>query len=440
MRRGNQTRAGERARIARLSRLGLIFGVGLLAVTAVLLFKSNPFPETRIVKARFDESASLGKILRTVRVNGVNVGHIDAVRRVGDDAEFDLALTDEAGVIHEDASAELRPHIIFEGTVFVDLDPGSSDAPAVGAAGIPKSRTSVFVPFDVGLRPIDERRRERIRQTANEFSTGFGGKAIEGFQKTLEGSPPLVKDLASASRATRGGTATELREGLPRLAATISAVASENTRIAGLVSDSRRTFEAVGVDSQAPLDQTLRELAPTAVEVDLGSAALETVLDRVDPLAADLEPALDELTPTLRDARPLLSRARPVLRRATPLIRDLREAVRRTSAAAPETEALLTALEPSLDILEGSTLPYLHEDNGLGLPNYMQLAAFTSGAAGAPRPYQTLEQNPLGGGRVALIEANQLEPIDGPPAPCSLLGEISAELRGALEDAGVCSP
>lgn len=439
MRRTADSDAGRMTNLARLRRLGIAFALILGIVLTVALVAPNPFDNPRMLNVRFDESASLGKILRTVRVNGVNVGRIADVQRVGDDAEFVLELTEDIGVIHEDASAELRPHIIFEGTVFVDLDPGSEDAPAIGPEGIPLAQTSVFVPFDVALRPLDARRRSDIRDLSGDLAKALGGAAIGGLRETLENSPELLEKGRVAARAARGSGGSELREGLPKLAATIRSVASEDGRIAGLVRDSRRTFEAIGTDGTGPLDRTLAELEPTLVEVDLGSAALETVLDRVDPLAEDLEPALDELTPALRELRPLLARAEPVLKRADPLARDLRSAVDRTAAAAPETVSVLDALAPSLRRLDESIAPYLYEKNGLGLPHYMQVAAFASGLAGVQRVYQTEEQNPFGGGRAGLIEASFVQPVDALPA-CSLLGDISDSLRDTLAGLGACTP
>lgn len=427
-------------RTARLRLVGLAFIVVAAVVIALGVAKPNPFDDRQTVTAVFDETASLGKILRTVRVEGVNVGTIGDVRRVGDDSEVELLIDPDVSV-HEDARAEIRPHIFFEGTVFVELYPGSESAPPLAGDTIPLERTDVFIPFDVALRALDHRHRKAISGLSDETAEGLGGPARGGVRQTLRNAPELLEDVAPAARAAQGPHRNELNGAIQGMANTLEGLATQEERIAPLVSDARRTVEAVGTREAAPLDATIRQLPSTLVEVDRGGDALRRILDRLDPLAVELEPALVELTPTLREARPVLADARPVLRRSTPLLRDVRQALALTADAAPETRGLLLALEPSLDILTDSTLPYLHRDTGLGIPNYEQLVAFLSGFNGVLRPYQTAAQNPAGSGHLARIEADFTgEGGALPPLPllCDDLDALDPRLRERIEALGLC--
>jgi len=97
-----------------------------------------------LVWATFDSVQGLGTIDRDVRVAGVNVGKIGAVKREGDDAKVELVLNDDIEV-HSDARAALRPHTLFEGTAFVDLSPGSPSAPLLSDGVRKASGTLVAV-------------------------------------------------------------------------------------------------------------------------------------------------------------------------------------------------------------------------------------------------------------------------------------------------------
>ena len=50
----------------------------------------------------------------------------------GEDAAIvTMEITDTALPIHQDATMKLRPRLFLEGNLFVDLHPGSPDAPAI---------------------------------------------------------------------------------------------------------------------------------------------------------------------------------------------------------------------------------------------------------------------------------------------------------------------
>src|SRR3954453_21388241 len=100
-----------------------VVGLAVLVV-AVAYFKPNPLPRTT-VKAMFSDASGIGVVGHQVRAAGVPVGEISDVERSGDSAVVTMKLDGDAPQVHRDATAELRPPLAFEGTAYVDLDPGS---------------------------------------------------------------------------------------------------------------------------------------------------------------------------------------------------------------------------------------------------------------------------------------------------------------------------
>src|SRR3954454_22916833 len=137
--------------IDRRRRTGAI-AIAVLVLLAVLAWQR---PDTLVrhetVRAIFADADGLAPIGADVRMAGTPVGKVVGRRRVGDHAELTLELRPSAGTIHRDATAELRPHLMFEGTAYVDLRPGSPSAPALGDGVLPLSRTHVYVPLTDAL-------------------------------------------------------------------------------------------------------------------------------------------------------------------------------------------------------------------------------------------------------------------------------------------------
>ena len=112
----------------------------------------NPFHGGSTVRIAFATSIGVTRsgAATEVRIAGVEVGSVTAIDRDGDHALFTLRVSSSAAhALRADATAELRPRTPFEGTAFIDLHPGSADAPPLGGATIPLSHTSIYV----GLYP-----------------------------------------------------------------------------------------------------------------------------------------------------------------------------------------------------------------------------------------------------------------------------------------------
>ena len=98
--------------------------------------RANPFANPYEFTAVFKNVNNL-KPKSPVRIAGVEVGKVDSVdglperprRGRGDDGDQQ----DKGLPLHKDAQLKIRPRIFLEGNVFVDLQPGSPDAPTAEA-------------------------------------------------------------------------------------------------------------------------------------------------------------------------------------------------------------------------------------------------------------------------------------------------------------------
>jgi phospholipid/cholesterol/gamma-HCH transport system substrate-binding protein len=439
----------EEERDRRLRRSRVLLGGALLAIGAIIVtlayLKPNPFAGGQTVTAEFRDASGIAAVGADVRVAGVPVGRITDRERDGDLARVTMQVSDSVGPIHQDATAELRPHLAFEGTAFIELTPGTPGAPALGSKTIPVAHTQSYVSVDEALRFLGPQVRDALRGTMRELAGTFGAEpAVEGTQETLAGAPALTEALAPAARAAGGSNGHELRRAISGLSRTTAAVASRRADLNALVADAGRTAAALDTGAGRSLDQTLAELPGTLEAVQSGGAALERVLARLEPLASDLRPGLDALAPTLAGATPLVERARPALEAATPLIGDLRVALAAGSGGAPAARRVLQSAQPILDRLNDSLLPALHQPTEeLGIPAYVSFLNLFGGGGGASRPFQTeANTTPLTPetGHFMRFGLRFLTGVGFPLPPCALLAQANPQLAATLGTAGGCTP
>jgi ABC-type transporter Mla subunit MlaD len=422
-----------------------LVGVAAIVITiAVVLlgvFKPNPFASYEVLRAQFRTARGLGVVGLQVRVAGADVGTIAGVQRQGNHALLTLHLDPSVGTIHQDATAQLRPHLAFEGTAYVDLDPGVRGSPPLRGE-LPLSQTSVYVPVSQALSVFNPPTRAATRATVRELAPVLTGTGVAGVQSTLRGTPALVRTLAPAAAAAAGPNGTELAGALAGLSRTMAALASRQSQLVPITRQAAATFSAFNPDGGAALGQTLDQLPPALSALDTGGRSLEGIITRLDPLARDLMPGLAVLAPTLRASLPLVSALGPALQRAAPLLDNLRAGLHAGAGAAPATITLLDELQPTLQMLDGSLLPaLLAPTKKLHIPAYLSFINLFEGGGGASAPYQTgTEPGEMGTGHFMRFGFRFLTGIGLPLPPCTLLAEVNASLAQALEAAGGCTP
>jgi phospholipid/cholesterol/gamma-HCH transport system substrate-binding protein len=442
---GRRRRSGEPAR-KRQRLVGLSVLVATIAVGWLALAKPDPFHHPHVVRAMFDHTQGIAIVQRDVRVAGVNVGTIGEVRRVGTHALVELQLHQDIPV-YRDARAALRPHTPFEGTAFVDLEPGSEVAGRLGGAVIPLSHTSVFVSagevFSVFKAPV----RRAFQTIVRELAHALERPGQEGLSAALHNAPVLLRDTALVGRALRGPHGDELRALVPSVAATVDALAGRNGQLAGAVADARRTLDAIAVDDAAPLDASLARLPGTLADAGAASRSIVGVLDRADVTAAALVPTLKAIPQTTRGAVALFGQANPVLAKLPPVIDDFAGSIRKLADAGPALQRLFAALVPAARLLQGSLVPFLQSKSAFGLPVYLQLMSSLTGLTGVLSGFVTAPQTGIATGAIGHGLRGSLQlPLTAPLPPsslgvrCSTISTLNAQGAALAQLLGLCTP
>ena len=138
----------RRRRGSRISNLAAGLAAVLVIAAAVYFafggstpFASSPF----VLKAVFTSETQLN-IPSPVRIAGVDVGQVTSVRRLPGSTQAAVVTMDidSGGLpIHANATASIRTRIFLEGNFYVDLQPGSPNAPILNSGGtLPAANTS----------------------------------------------------------------------------------------------------------------------------------------------------------------------------------------------------------------------------------------------------------------------------------------------------------
>src|SRR6478609_4359243 len=192
--------AGKGRRVAKRS--NVFIGVVGIAIACLIMFfgftKDIPFTHGYELNAQF-ESANSIRPNSPVRIAGVQVGKVKAVEGVEgtNSANVVLELDDSALPLHVDASAKIRPRIFLEGNFFVDLKPGSPNAPLMKSGGrIKIASTATPVQLDQVLTSLQSDSREDLQALLDGVNTSLNTKPTPSQEREL----PLL---------TRGQTGAE---------------------------------------------------------------------------------------------------------------------------------------------------------------------------------------------------------------------------------------
>jgi hypothetical protein len=427
-----------RLRLGRDSLLGVVL---IAAVAALMLWgllgKPNPFSQQTSVWAEFPSAASFAKFDREVRVGGANVGTVGAVLRVGDHALVQLNFPASIGTIHADATAAIHPHTLFDGSAYVELWPGSPEAPALGDHRIPLTRTQDYVSVTDALSFAAAPTRRALQAVARGLGDALRAPTPSALRDSFKLSPALFQQLDPAAVAAGGPTQSELAGTIRGFAATSRALARADSSYAPLLRDAAATIAAIRIGSDTPLDRTIAAFPATLAAAQTGGAALTSTISMLRPLAVALTPGMRELTPTLTELGPLLRAARPALGAAVPFVGAVRASLAAAQRAAPASTALIGELHPLLDHLNQTLLPFLSSPGKAGPPLYRELLSFASSGDATMDPVQTLQQSGRNGsGHLWHIFARVLTGISGTP-PCST---YASQLSALLLRLQLCTP
>jgi virulence factor Mce-like protein len=330
-------------------------GIVLIAVFSYAAYTkfANPFANPYTVHATFANANGLqpGSL---VRIAGVNVGTVTSVaqepgcksasttQNACQAADVTMNITNQGLPIHDDATFAIRPRIFLEGNFFVDVSPGTPEAPvAKDKHTFPIQQGVEPVQFDQVLTGLQGNTRQNLQTLLQQY-----GKAVKqggpSFNKSIQYWLPAYEyssivahdalgiqphDLSNyiAAQGDVSGALDTHPQNLENLITdfntTANAFARENTALQQTVGELPKTLSAAIPAFNAlnaafpPLRAFARALVPgvksTGPMVDASLPFVTQLNDLVQPselrgLTADLRPTVPALAKLTKDTIPLM--------------------------------------------------------------------------------------------------------------------------------------
>jgi phospholipid/cholesterol/gamma-HCH transport system substrate-binding protein len=380
-----------------------VFGGGLP-------FTGSPF----VLKAVFTANTDL-HIPSPVRIAGVQVGEVTGVQRIKGSRSAGIVVMQigKSGLpIHTDATADIRSRIFLEGNFYVDLQPGSPEAPILkSGATLPAANTSGPVQLDRILSSLDSSARANLQ------------KLVQGLGSALN-TPPTAAQEAGEDPAVRGMTAAQaLNYALKYSAGAFEASSIVNQALlgekpgdlTGVVKGEAAVFHGLSASGQQlpdlvdSLDRTLTALAAHQEALSATVAVLPGLLNAtisadtaLDASFAPTQVFARELIPSIKQLGATITVTLPWLGQLTKLssqnelggvLKYLSPAVDNTSVAIASTSTLISEADSLSKCFTGVLVPTGNEQITVdgsppaGLDIYQQLFQSTVGLAGATQDF-----------------------------------------------------
>jgi phospholipid/cholesterol/gamma-HCH transport system substrate-binding protein len=329
-----------------------------IVVVAILMFGGGGGSEYKLY---FQNAGQLVKG-NQVQVAGHRVGKVEDIDLTDDNrAEVTISVDDEFAPLHEGTTAQIRvvslPSIANRN---IALTPGPNNAAEIADGGVlDTDKTTTPVDLDQLFDTLDPKTRRSLQKLLQGFSQWYIGRGAD----LNESFKYLSPALATTSQFMRELSADQevFTKFLLDGSRVVRALAERSDDVAGFVSNTNTTFQAIG-DENVALAQTLRFLpgtlrAANSTFVNLRAALVELndLTNVTKPVAPQLQPFFARLnrliktsTPTFRDFAALV-RERGSNNDLIDLLRDLPELAK---VAGKSSRSSIRALRRSQKIIE----------------------------------------------------------------------------------------
>ncbi len=398
----------HRSRISNLT-AGVLATVIIAAVCYLVFGGSIPFTGSGFVlKATFTAETEL-HLYSPVRIAGVDVGQVTSVQHLpGSGTAAVVSMTvDPSGLpIHKDATADIRPRLFLEGNFYVDLDPGTPSAPILSSGDtLPAANTTGPVQLDRVLSALSSPARANLQTLVQGLGGALNGRPTAAQDATqdpsvrgLTGGQALNASLTYAADAFRasaivnqallGSRPHDLSGVVTGTAHVFSALASQQTRLADLVTTFNSTMGALAARQQ-DLSTTISLLPGVLRASDNAIGPLEASFTPTQQFARDLTPSVKQLDPTIGAGLPWIAQSTALFSRSElrGLLASLTPAIQGTSATLSDSRTLLGATNELARCFTHNLIPTGNEviqdpPVSTGLRVYQELFQSAVGLAG----------------------------------------------------------
>jgi phospholipid/cholesterol/gamma-HCH transport system substrate-binding protein len=386
-------------------------------------FASSPF----VLKAVFTTETEL-HIPSPVRIAGVNVGEVTSVKPLGGNSQAAVVTMDinNSGLpIHRDATAGINTRIFLEGNFYVDLHPGTPNAPILESGDtLPAANTSGPVQLDRVLAALTSNTRVNLDTLVQSLGASLNGQptaaqdatqdpsvrgltAAQALNKSLEYSASAFRASAIVNQALLGTQPHDLSQAVLGNEEVFRALASRQSQVASLVTTFDRTLAAFAA-RQNDLSASIAALPPLLRTTNSALTALDASFGPTKTFAKEILPGIEQVDPTIGEALPWLAQATALLgpSELDGLVSDLTPAVQATASTIDSSTALVSQSNALARCVTHNLVPAgntVIQDPPLttGVPVYQELLSSAVGIAGAGQNFdgngRYLRSSPAGG-------------------------------------------
>jgi ABC-type transporter Mla subunit MlaD len=265
-----------------------------------------------------------------VRIAGVDVGKVSAVKRHGKAGMVTMEIESKGLPIHSDATLKIRPRIFLEGNWFVEVQPGSPSAKTLSSgATIPITQTSDPVQLDQVLDALNTDTRSNLQTFLIEYGDALthkptaaenaeqdvevqGINAAQALNKAYHRGPPSLRGTAVLSQAITGTDQHDLSKLVAGIGKVTSGLNVHEQQLGELIGNFNTFFAAFASESSA-LRATVAELPSSLTSIDRGLASLNASFPPTRAFAHDILPGVRATNATVAAALPWIEQVKASL-------------------------------------------------------------------------------------------------------------------------------
>jgi phospholipid/cholesterol/gamma-HCH transport system substrate-binding protein len=374
--------------------------VAIFAVVFVTLYAFNqglPFVPQYTVYALVNNSVNV-RADSPVRIAGIDVGVVQGVTPAGRASKIAFTLDQAGRPIHIDATLRIRDRLFLEGGYYLELNPGSPDAPiAPEGFEIPMSQTSSPVQFYNVLSTFNAASRSSLQRLLSTLNQGFSPRPGQpgstsgagGLKTAIPQLTPVLKDVAWVTRALRGTHAGDVQTLLSSASDVTSTLAANSARLTDLITSLNRTTGALASTDGAlaqtisGVDATLRAAPASLVSIDRALPPVARLAQTLDPSLKLAPPIITSVTAAVQELSKIVAPAERVrlLRTLNATFSQFPSILRLLAGAFPITKQVTDCLRTHVTPIFNQQVP----DGSLstGRPVWQDFVHFLPTIAGA---------------------------------------------------------
>ena len=309
------------------------FAVIFLLVVAIAVYfgftKHIPFKHGYQLKAQFASAVNI-KGKSPVRIAGVNVGKVTAIKRQGSNALVSMEIESRGLPIHSDATVKIRPRIFLEGNWFVELQPGSPSAKSLSSGStLPITQASDPVQLDQVLDALNTDTRANLQNFLIGYGDGLtrkpsaadnaeqdpevrGINAAEALNKTYGHAPAAERGGAVINQAIVGTEPHDLSKLVLSIGKVTSALNVHEQQLGELIGNFNSFFHSFA--AQAPSLRAAVAVLPSSLHsINAGLRELDAAFPATKTFALDIIPGVNNTPQTVSATLPWIEQVQASL-------------------------------------------------------------------------------------------------------------------------------